>query len=402
MPVLSVAELTSWGALYYAVAVLVDPMHADTGWAPPVVSLAFSVGLLASGLLAPWIGRRVDTSGPRTVMAFGSLIGAAGLILWGSASTLLALFGAWAVIGVGMAATLYEPAFAAVMQFVPYRRHESIVLVSLVGALAATVFQPLTSVLASALGWRQTTWALAVVLLVVTLPLHLSLPPGRPDPPTPGRGPASRSLPVPVRGVALPFAVAHAVAAGVTFNLVVALVANGMTATAAAWWAGTFGIAKVAGRIAVGVLDRHQGAASLSRWTLGVMGVALVLPGVGSATTVLAVHVLLFGASTGALTVLRPLVVAELVVPTSFGTALGTVARTVTLARAGGPPVMAYAATLLGGHANAALVAGAATALVACRIPSPRPDRPRTPTGPRASDTTDPGQTTRGEPSVDP
>lgn len=375
MPALAVAELTSWGALYYAMAVLVDPMQAGTGWDPTVVSMAFSVGLLTSGLAAPVTGRVLDSTGPRVVMTFGSVLGAGGLVLWGSASTLTGLFCAWVVIGVGMAATLYEPAFAAVMQFVPDRKHESIVLVSLVGALAATVFQPLTNLLAESLGWRHTTWVLAVVLLVVTLPLHLSLPSGRHRPAGRERVRLTKVARASVRDVAVPFGVAQAIAAGVTFNLVLALLARGLTATTAAWWAGTLGVAKIAGRTTVGVLARSRPATTVTQWTLAVMAVALALPAVGSSTTVMGAHVVLFGASAGALTVLRPLVVAEVVGAASFATALGRVARTVTLAGASGPPMMAYGAWLLGGHDIAGLVAASATGLVIHRFPRHGPDR---------------------------
>jgi hypothetical protein len=53
---LSVAQLVSWGTLFYAFALFMDPMIQDLGWSRPETTAAFSLGLRASGLGAVPVG----------------------------------------------------------------------------------------------------------------------------------------------------------------------------------------------------------------------------------------------------------------------------------------------------------------------------------------------------------
>jgi MFS family permease len=64
-------------------------------------------------LLGPFLGRLIDRRGGRRVLC-GSNVGfAVGLIMLGESAGPASLVLAWLVLGVAMAAGLYEPAFAA-------------------------------------------------------------------------------------------------------------------------------------------------------------------------------------------------------------------------------------------------------------------------------------------------
>ena len=62
---LGIAQIVSWGTLFYSIAVLGPPMARALG--VPAIGLygSFTAGLLVSGLLAPWAGRRIDVHGGR-------------------------------------------------------------------------------------------------------------------------------------------------------------------------------------------------------------------------------------------------------------------------------------------------------------------------------------------------
>ena len=64
-----IAQIASWGSLYYAIGVLGKPMREELGVTELFVFTAFTAGLLVSGTLAPWIGRRIDRVGGRSVLA---------------------------------------------------------------------------------------------------------------------------------------------------------------------------------------------------------------------------------------------------------------------------------------------------------------------------------------------
>jgi hypothetical protein len=54
---LGVAQIVSWGTLFYAIAVLGAPMRADLGVGDVLLFGAYSAGLLLSGAASPAIGR---------------------------------------------------------------------------------------------------------------------------------------------------------------------------------------------------------------------------------------------------------------------------------------------------------------------------------------------------------
>ena len=64
---LGVAQIVSWGTLFYTIAVLGTAMRATLGVSEVALHGAYSAGLLLSGLLAPAVGRHIDAYGGRAV-----------------------------------------------------------------------------------------------------------------------------------------------------------------------------------------------------------------------------------------------------------------------------------------------------------------------------------------------
>ena len=78
---LAVTETVSWGILFYAFSVFLQPMEEDLGWSRAQLSGAFTLALLVSGLAAPFAGRWIDRRGARALMTFGSCLGASLLLV---------------------------------------------------------------------------------------------------------------------------------------------------------------------------------------------------------------------------------------------------------------------------------------------------------------------------------
>src|SRR5512135_1369817 len=60
---LGVAQIVSWGTLFYAIGVLGRAMERDLAVSSLFVFGSFTAGLLVSGVLAPLAGRLVDARG---------------------------------------------------------------------------------------------------------------------------------------------------------------------------------------------------------------------------------------------------------------------------------------------------------------------------------------------------
>jgi nitrate/nitrite transporter NarK len=75
---LGVAQLIAWGTIYYAIAVLGEPMQRDLALSRSELYGVFTWSLALSGLLARWAGRLVDRLGGRRVLMAGAVLGALG------------------------------------------------------------------------------------------------------------------------------------------------------------------------------------------------------------------------------------------------------------------------------------------------------------------------------------
>jgi MFS family permease len=169
---LSLAQLISWGSVFYTFAVLLEPVERELGLTRAQSSLAFSLALLAEGLLAWPVGRWIDRGHERSVMAGGSLVLALGLALHAQVRGIAGFYAVWVLLGAGLAATLYTPVFAVVTRRFPADFRRAIITLTFLGGLASTVFIPLAAGLVGALGWRHALLVLAAIHLLVCAPLH--------------------------------------------------------------------------------------------------------------------------------------------------------------------------------------------------------------------------------------
>src|SRR5262245_40833477 len=102
---LAFSQLVAWGTLYYAVAVIIGPMGAETGWTKTQMNGALSVGLAVNGTFTYFIGRWIDAYGGRGLMVGGALLGAISLVLWSWVAELWQLYAVWVFIGIASAMT---------------------------------------------------------------------------------------------------------------------------------------------------------------------------------------------------------------------------------------------------------------------------------------------------------
>ena len=72
---LSVTQLVSYGTLFYAFALLIEPMERDLGWSKSALTAAYSLALVSSAFFAVPVGRLIDRGYGRAVMTGGSVAG---------------------------------------------------------------------------------------------------------------------------------------------------------------------------------------------------------------------------------------------------------------------------------------------------------------------------------------
>jgi MFS family permease len=379
--VLCITQITSWGVLYYAFPVLAPSIAADTGWSISAITAGFSTGLVVAAFAGIPAGRWLDRWGPRPVMTTGSVLGVPAVIGIASAPTLGWYFAAWILAGIAMACVLYQPAFAALTRWWGPRRVTALTALTLLAGLASTIFAPITAALVENTDWRRTYLTLAVVLAVVTIPVHLFGLRGRwpaPEPTTEvHRNPEAiaRSRPFVLLVIAVALATFSAFA--VVVNQVPLLIERGLSATAAAWALGLGGLGQVLGRLGYGRLSRATSvrARGVLILALGAIttGLLAVLP--GPAVLLVAVA-MLAGAARGVFTLLQATAISDRWGSTHYGRLGGILTAPAMLATALAPWAGAALAEALGGYPAVfvvlAVIAAVAAALAVGTIPAER------------------------------
>jgi MFS family permease len=362
---LCATQITSWGVLYYAFPVLAGDITAATGWSPPAITAALSVGQLAAALVGIPVGRRIDRHGPRGTMTAGSLLAVPALVVVATARNLPWFFAGWMLAGVATGALLYPPAFAALTRWYGPDPVRALTIVTLAGGLASTVFAPLTATLAEQLDWRRTYVVLAVILAVVTVPAHWfglrrpwparpAVEAGRAD--TPPRR-VARSRPFVLLAVALSLAVLATHAA--VINLVPLLEERGMSTQLAAVALGLGGAGQVVGRLGYARIVRHTNVLTRTAAILLALATTTALLGVLTTAVALVTGAVVAGMARGVFTLVQATAVTDRWGRRHYGHLTGLLSAPMTITMALAPFAGAALAELLGSYATAFLVLGA-------------------------------------------
>jgi len=346
---LGIAQIISWGSIYYAFALLIDPLSAALHVPTSAVVGAFSAALLATGLASAPVGWLIDRFGGRWVMTTGSLAGAALLAVMPQVQNLVQLYAVWIGLGLVLAATLYDPAFAVLTQVFREGQRRAITALTLFGGFASTVFWPLTQWLVADWGWTSAVLALAGFNLLVCAPLHAIFIPAHHQPVAQaGSQPGSRlgaALRDPLfYGIAAAFTVNALVFSAMAVHMLGLLHHKGLSLSQAAWIGALVGPMQVLGRVLEHVFLRQWPAARVgvvAIWMLPASLALLLAPG-GQVAWFIG-FALLYGMSNGVMTIVRGALPREIYGAASFGAVNGALATPVLAARAAGPIAAALA-----------------------------------------------------------
>ena len=375
---LSVTETVSWGIVYYGFPVFLRSMEEDLHASRVAITGAFSVGLAVSALAAVPVGRWLDRHGPRALMTAGSCLATLLMVAWSRVETLGAFYAIWCGMGLALATILYEPAFVAVIQWFTRERDRALLTLTLAAGLASTIFMPLEAWLLARLGWRATLLTLAIVLGVVTIPLHaLALRPA----PKPADEARAGHAAVTIPGVdlhaalrtlifwvlAIAFVVGNFATNSVTVHLIPYLVDRGYSAAVSAATIGWMGAMQLPGRVFFVPIARWLGARWVTAWIFlaqaaGIGVITLVwFAGIGPV-------IVLLGAANGMSTLARATVVAEVFGRRHYGSISGALALGANGARAVAPVGASLLRIALGWYDVLFWALGGALTLVAIAV----------------------------------
>jgi predicted MFS family arabinose efflux permease len=345
------------------------------------------LSLFVGGLASRFIGATIDRLGGHVVMPIGSLLGAAGLTALVGAPGAIAYFAAWMVLGVAMAASLYDPAFATLGRIFGTGARAPITTLTLAGGFASTVSWPATQYLIDMVGWRGTYLIYAGLLAGIAAPLHaLALPRegfAKAARAASEAGPAQQPAAfLPAHGltfilVAGGFAAYAFVPSALSAQLLAIFKRFGLSPDTVVAIGMLFGPAQVLARIVELSFGRHLHPLWMARSAVGLLVVAFallaILPFSAAAAAVFAA---LYGMANGLLTIARGTVPLALFGAAGYGRLVGRIGGPFLVVQALAPVAVTYVAERASDATALAVVAGFAAAALVCFLLIRSPARP--------------------------
>jgi MFS family permease len=379
--VLGVTEILSWGALFYPPVLTVPLIAADHGWSKAFAMGGFSVGLLVGGLVSRHVGALIDRFGGHVVMPCGSLLAAVGLVALVVAPSALSYYAVWMVLGVAMAASLYDPAFATLGRIFGKNARAPITTLTLAGGFASTVSWPATQILIDHVSWRGAYLTYAALLGLLAAPLHaFALPRQRARQDGIERtdeqqaiAPADKPVALlPPHGlafllVATAFSAYAFVPSALSAQLLGIFERFGLAPTTVVAIGMLFGPAQVLARIGELSFARHTHPLWIARFSVGLLVAAFVLLLLLHFSAALAAcFAVMYGMANGLMTIARGTVPLSLFGASGYGRLMGRIGGPFLIVQAAAPVCLSYVIERASDTVGLLLVAAFAAAALLC------------------------------------
>ena len=151
----------TWMHSYGAYTVL---LQAEFGWSMTILSLAFAMTRLESGLLGPIQGWLVDRFGPRKILTIGLIIFAIGFFLFSQVNTIPVYFLAFILIALGSSLGGWATLMVPIVHWFDQHRAKAIAW-SQLGFSLGGLCVPLMAIGLESFGWRYMAILSGLVIL---------------------------------------------------------------------------------------------------------------------------------------------------------------------------------------------------------------------------------------------
>ena len=182
MLAVSVLAVAATGGLsFWSLGLYVRPLEDDFGWSRAEVSLGFSLSFLASGLIAPLIGRWIDLRGPRQIILVGALLTAATYVLLATTNAIWQWYLYQSINAVCRQMMFFIPFQALISRWFSKRRGLAVGILGMGFALGGFAVVPFMRVIIDAVGWEGSFVVAGGVIAAIFIPMNLFLIRNTPD-----------------------------------------------------------------------------------------------------------------------------------------------------------------------------------------------------------------------------
>ncbi|MCZ4058349.1 MFS transporter [Pantoea sp. LMR881] len=354
---LGLVQILSWGGSFYLMAVMANPIVAETGWSQQWVYGALSTGIFVSGLLAPLSGRIIAKTGGRTLLALSGAVMALGLVIMGLSHSLLLFLFAWVIIGTGMAMGLYDALFASLGTCYGSQARAAITGITLISGFCTTLVWPGTALLIHWLDWRGACFAIAAMLLVCVLPAYFfALPPVKTQKTTTRKSLSQGNAdiaPTLFWLLCAIFTLASVIMTAISVQLISLLQASGHSLASALAISAILGPCQVGSRI-VDILFKRGHPVWTTFFSVGLVAAGLLLLACYPQMALLSM--VLYGAGNGLRAIVRGTLPLVMVKPEAYAIVVGRMARPALIGQALTPLIGGYVFETMGASTTLGLL----------------------------------------------
>ncbi len=348
---LAIAQTIVWAGLFYSFPALILRWETEFGWSKTELTGAVTLAIGLSAVFSPLAGRLIDRGLGARVLAGGALAGGLGIAVMGLVETLWQFYLVWAWIGVATGFCLYDACFAVVVRAAGTAARRPITLITLVAGLAGTLSFPLAHGVAEVFGWRASCFAFALLIGLIGLPLMWRgarrLEAAAEDPEMPLAGGDGEGVRHGAAGflrrpafwlLAIAFALLGLNHSAILNHFLPMLAERGIPEGMAVFAAAMIGPMQVAGRLAMMAVERHVSNRGITISCFLAVSLATVsLISASLVPMMLVPFVILQGSGHGVTSIMKPLVIGDILGRANFGAISGSQAMIFKLTVAAAP-----------------------------------------------------------------
>ena len=333
---LAFGQTLVWTCLYYIFPALLLRWETVLGWSKLDLTLAITLAIATSAIFSPIAGKIIDRDYGNSLLLISAVLGGIGLTLLSLIETIWHFYLVWILIGISIAGCLYEPCFAIVTKYRGEKAKHDIITITLIAGFASTICFPLTHIISNIFSWQVATVLFSFVVIFIAAPMlwigatlikkeaHQTILLEKTTQYTKDKFLVKNPV---FYYLAICFAI-FALVHGVSLNHLLSILSErGYTMNTAILAASFIGPMQVVGRLIMLLSEKHLSTYKFSLIALLGMGISMAILFVsGSSVLLLFLFIAIFGTTYGTISVLRPIIVKNLLGSKNFGLKSGYLA----------------------------------------------------------------------------